>query len=90
MVLNMNILLWLGILLCLIQSAMFSGLTIGFFGLSRLRLEVETATKDPAAFKILVEFWSLSGRDSDFNDKLQKVYSEFLKLQILLIDYHKF
>jgi len=32
---------------------MFSGLTIGFFGLSRLRLEVETATKDKNAAKIL-------------------------------------
>ena len=34
---------------------------------------------DPAAFKILVEFWSLSGRDKDFNEKLQKVYSDFLE-----------
>ena len=42
--------------------------------------------KDPAAFKILVEFWSLSGRDSDFNDKLQKVYSEFLKYIVTIIE----
>ena len=48
-----NLMTWLGIILCLTQSAMFSGLTIGFFGLSRLRLEVETATKDKDAFKIL-------------------------------------
>ena len=41
--------------------------------------------KDPAAFKILVEFWSLSGRDSDFNDKLQKVYSEFLEYIVKII-----
>ena len=41
--------------------------------------------KDPTAFKILVEFWSLSGRDSDFNDKLQKVYSEFLEYIVKII-----
>ena len=41
--------------------------------------------KDPAAFKILVEFWSLSGRDSDFNDKLQKVYSELLEYIVKII-----
>lgn len=41
--------------------------------------------KDPSAFKILVEFWSLSGRDADFNEKLQKVYSEFLEYIIKII-----
>lgn len=49
----MQLLLWFGIILCLAQSAMFSGLTIGFFGLSRLRLEIETATRDKNAFKVL-------------------------------------
>jgi len=42
---------------------------------------------DPAAFKILVEFWSLSGRDSDFNDKLQKVYSDFLEYVVRIIQH---
>ena len=42
---------------------------------------------DPAAFKILVEFWSLSGRDKDFNKKLQKVYSDFLEYLIRIIKY---
>ncbi|MFC2149610.1 DUF21 domain-containing protein [Candidatus Auribacterota bacterium] len=49
----MTLLIWTGIFICLSQSAMFSGLTIGFFGLSRLRLEVETATRDLKALRIL-------------------------------------
>ena len=32
---------WAGILFCLSQSAMFSGLNLAFFTMSRLRLEVE-------------------------------------------------
>jgi len=35
---------------------------------------------DPAVFKALVEFWALSGRDDDFHQKVQKVYSEFITL----------
>lgn len=42
---------------------------------------------DPAAFKILVEFWSLSGRDKDFNEKLQHVYSNFLEYVVRIIQY---
>ncbi len=42
---------------------------------------------DPAAFKILVEFWSLSGRDSDFNNKLQHVYSDFLEYVVRIIQH---
>ena len=34
---------------------------------------------DPSAFKALVEFWSLAGRDKDFQKKLDKVYSKFLE-----------
>lgn len=41
------------ILLCLFQSAIFSGLTIGLFGLSRLRLEVEAELKNSFAVKVL-------------------------------------
>jgi AcrR family transcriptional regulator len=41
--------------------------------------------KDPSVFKILVEFWSLSGRDVDFNEKLQKVYLEFLEYIVKII-----
>ena len=47
---------------------------------------MEQFDKDPAIFKILGEFWSLSGRDSDFNEKLQKVYSEFLKYIVTIIE----
>ena len=38
--------IWLGILFCITQSAMFSGLNLAFFSLTRLRLEIE-ADEDP-------------------------------------------
>ena len=41
---------------------------------------IDQYEKDPAVFKALLEFWSMAGRDSEFNDKLQKVYSEFVNL----------
>ena len=37
-------LVWTGIVVCLSQSAMFSGLNLAFFSLSRLRLEVEVSS----------------------------------------------
>jgi hypothetical protein len=43
---------WIGIAFCISQSAMFSGLNLAFFGLSRLRLEVEAQT-NPKAARIL-------------------------------------
>lgn len=43
---------WLGIVFCLSQSAMFSGLNLAFFGLSRLQLEVE-AENNPKARRVL-------------------------------------
>ncbi|MDC0480321.1 TetR/AcrR family transcriptional regulator [Candidatus Marinimicrobia bacterium] len=46
---------------------------------------LEQYDKNPSAFKILVEFWSLSGRDPEFNQKLQKVYSEFLEYIVQII-----
>lgn len=49
----MTLMIWIGIFLCLTQSALFSGLTIGLFGLSRLRLEVQAETGDKNALKIL-------------------------------------
>jgi len=45
---------WLGILFCLSQSAMFSGLNLAFFGLSRLQLEVEAETNTKAARVLLM------------------------------------
>ena len=43
-----------GMFLCITQSALFSGLNLGFFGLSRLRLEVQAEMGDRGASKILV------------------------------------
>lgn len=44
---------WSGIAICLLHSAMFSGLNLGFFGLSRLRLEVQALTGNIEARSIL-------------------------------------
>ena len=35
--------------------------------------------KDPIVFKALLEFWSLAGRDTDFNLKLEKVTYNFIQ-----------
>ena len=43
---------WIGIVFCVTQSAMFSGLNLAYFGLSRLQLEVEAET-NPKAVKVL-------------------------------------
>ena len=48
----MDSFVWLGIAFCLTQSAMFSGLNLAFFGLSRLQLEVE-AENNPRAERVL-------------------------------------
>ena len=49
----MEPLVWLGILVCVSQSAMFSGLNLAVFSLSRLRLEVEAADGNTAAQRVL-------------------------------------
>ncbi len=49
----MDNIIWAGIVLCLCHSAMFSGLNLAFFSLSRLRLEAESAAGNKAAQKIL-------------------------------------
>lgn len=48
-----EIITWILIALCLTQSAIFSGLTIGIFGLGRLRLEIEAEAGNKNAIKIL-------------------------------------
>lgn len=48
-----NLLVWLGILFCISQSAMFSGLNLALLGISRLRLEVEASVGNPDANRIL-------------------------------------
>lgn len=49
----MTLLIWLGIFACISQSAMFSGLNLAFFSISRLRLEVEKTQGNIAAAKVL-------------------------------------
>ena len=44
---------FLGIIICLMHSALFSGLNLGFFGLSRLRLEIQAEAGHEGAKKIL-------------------------------------
>lgn len=46
-------LVWIGIIVCLAHSAMFSGLNLAYFSLSRLRLETEATTGNKAAQTIL-------------------------------------
>jgi len=48
-----NVTSWLGIAFCLSQSAMFSGLNLAFFSLSRLQLEVEADRGNKRAAKML-------------------------------------
>jgi hypothetical protein len=50
----MENLIWIGIAVCLMHSAMFSGLNLAFFSLSRLRLEAEAAAGNKRAAQILV------------------------------------
>ncbi len=47
-----NFFIWLGIILCISQSAMFSGLNLAFFSINRLKLEIE-APYNKTAKKIL-------------------------------------
>lgn len=44
---------WIAIAFCITQSAMFSGLNLAVFGVSRLRLEVETSSGNRAAARLL-------------------------------------
>ena len=48
---------------------------------------IEQFDKNPATFKIMVEFWRMAGLDNDFNLKLQEVYSYFLDYIIDIITY---
>ena len=48
-----TVVIWLGVLLCLSQSAMFSGLNLAFFSLSRLQLEILDADGDKRAARVL-------------------------------------
>ncbi|MGS2720331.1 DUF21 domain-containing protein [Paraglaciecola aestuariivivens] len=48
-----EILIWIGIAFCITQSAIFSGLNLAFFSLSRLQLEVEAKQNNHSAQIIL-------------------------------------
>lgn len=48
-----NIWIWVGIVFCLTQSAMFSGLNLALFSLGRMRLEAEAEKGRESAKKIL-------------------------------------
>jgi len=49
----MDLTILVGIFFCLTQSALFSGLTLGMFGLSRLKLEIEVESGNKAAAQVL-------------------------------------
>lgn len=44
---------WIGIVICIVHSAIFSGLNLALFGLTRLRLEVEAGSGNHHAIRIL-------------------------------------
>ncbi len=48
-----GVLTWMGIALCLSQAAMFSGLNLAVFSVSRLRLEIEASLGDRRAAQVL-------------------------------------
>ena len=48
-----SLLVWIGVVLCLVQSAIFAGLNLAIFSVSRLRLEVQAATGDRDAIRVL-------------------------------------
>ncbi len=50
---SVDIVTWVAIALCISQSAIFSGLNIALFSLSRLQLEVESAKGNKAAKNVL-------------------------------------
>lgn len=46
---------WIGIAFCVSQSAMFSGLNLAFFGISRLQLKMEAQTSKQAALVLAMK-----------------------------------
>lgn len=49
----MTLVTWLGILFCVSQSAMFSGLNLAFFSVSKMELKIESSHGNLAARKVL-------------------------------------
>ncbi len=50
---SLSLLTWGGIVFCISQSAMFSGLNLAFFSLSRLRMEIEAGGGSAAGSRVL-------------------------------------
>ncbi|WP_111979034.1 DUF21 domain-containing protein [Algibacillus agarilyticus] len=50
---SIEVITWIGIAVCISQSAIFSGLNLAFFSLTRLQLEVESSKGNAAAKKVL-------------------------------------
>src|SRR5438876_9992580 len=48
-----SLFIWIGIAFCIIQSAMFSGLNLAIFSVSKLRLEVEAPGGNRDAISLL-------------------------------------
>ena len=48
----MTTITWIGIFFCVTQSAMFSGLNLAFFSISKLRLEIESKRRNKEALKV--------------------------------------
>jgi metal transporter CNNM len=48
----METFIWFGIVFCVSQSAMFSGLNLAFFSISKLQLEIELKNNNPHALKV--------------------------------------
>ena len=48
----MNVLIWIGIGFCLTQSAMFSGLNLAFFSISKLKLKIESKKNNKHALRV--------------------------------------
>jgi len=48
----MNTFIWFGIIFCVTQSAMFSGLNLAFFSVTKLSLEIESKKNNLQARKV--------------------------------------
>ena len=57
-----SLLIWIGIAFCITQSAMFSGLNLAFFSLTRLRLEIEAEKTNSFGANIVL----IMRKDSNF------------------------
>ena len=48
----METFIWVGIIFCVSQSAMFSGLNLAFFSITKLSLEIESKKNNTEALKV--------------------------------------